>query len=468
MSEMDCPNITDNCRACQDNTQEDSRVLLFESFKLSDIYQETTSLDIHENDGLPKVLCKICYDRLLEAYNFRKMCSAAVLYFEKILSMDIPEEKYTPPEDLTDPLMPTKPDPADDSDSSNSIPEKKYIPPEEFNLSEVPAQMVIDEKPLVADDPDDDNLLIPTKTSKKSKRRKKSGQPYKKKTPAATPLENTERPKKRQKVNHQCSICNVRYNRKDRLQMHITIQHEGVKAFKCEICGKAFGRSDALRSHMVTRHGAKRQFQCPEPGCKMQYETHQRLQKHIKSWHDPENPRKIKPPTNKVWVCEVCGKECTTAGSLKQHGYTHRPIKPFPCTQCPKRFTSKNFLRIHTMHHEGIRNYECTICGVKTITASALKAHVNTHTREKILSCDYCPYQNVNLGYMKKHMKVVHLGVRDFHCPHCERSFGKAETLKHHVMTHTGEKPHACNECGKRFIQPTALKTHMKTHLKSK
>lgn len=77
-------------------------------------------------------------------------------------------------------------------------------------------------------------------------------------------------------------------------------------------------------------------------------------------------------------------------------------------------------------------------------------------------------FLNICAANVKRHIKVVHQGVKDFQCPHCERSFAKAETLKHHVMTHTGEKPHACRECGKRFIQPTALNTHMKTHFKSK
>lgn len=67
---------------------------------------------------------------------------------------------------------------------------------------------------------------------------------------------------------------------------------------------------------------------------------------------------------------------------------------------------------------------------------------------------------------MARHVKIVHCGIKAFSCQYCERSFGKAETLKHHMMTHTGERPHECSICNKRFIQAIALQTHMKTHNK--
>jgi len=68
-------------------------------------------------------------------------------------------------------------------------------------------------------------------------------------------------------------------------------------------------------------------------------------------------------------------------------------------------------------------------------------------------------------GNVQRHYKTIHCGIKAFLCTYCDKSFGKAETLKHHIMTHTGEKPHGCKTCGKRFIQFTALQTHMKIHL---
>ncbi|XP_055711531.1 zinc finger protein 26-like [Phlebotomus papatasi] len=463
--DMDSTEIADNCRACQIRTHSESQIFMFATTNLPDIYQETTSLDIHENDGLPGVLCFSCYNRLLEAYNFRKMCSAAALHFQQILSMDFPEEKYIPPEYLSDPLMARKTDP-DNLDPSNFLLEDKYSPPEEkFNRTEVPE--TIDVKPLMIGEENaaEYSNQISRKTKKTNRKRETSKGRSKKKTISLPG--DTDQGEKRKRGYLECDFCNSKFIQKHRLEVHMLVKHQGVKAVKCKICGEGFTRPDSLKGHMGTVHGLKRKYPCSEPGCKKHYDTEEGLQNHMKSWHDPENPR-IKITINKVCVCEICGKDFKTPGALKDHSYTHGVTKPHACTKCPKRFVSKTRLKIHTMRHEGIKNYECTFCGLKTVTARELKVHVNTHTKEKILSCDFCPYQNVNVGNLKKHVRVVHQGIRDFHCPHCTKSFGKAETLKHHVMTHTGEKPHACNDCGKRFIQKVALRTHMKTHLKSK
>uniref|UniRef100_A0A1B0DQE7 Uncharacterized protein n=1 Tax=Phlebotomus papatasi TaxID=29031 RepID=A0A1B0DQE7_PHLPP len=428
-------------------------IFIFATTNLPDIFQETTSLDIHENDGLPRVLCSNCYGRLLEAYNFRKMCSAAALHFQQILSMDIPEEKYIPPEDFSDPLIHTKPDP-DDIEASGSYPEMKYFYNNVFD------EPLLEQKPLelLKKDPDDDNLLSVQITKKVTKRREKTPGSQKQKKQGLS---------KKEKQKLECSLCNSKFRQKVRLEMHMRQKHLGLKACQCKICGKALSRS-SLNGHMATQHGENRRFPCPDPKCKNQYDTEEGLNCHVKKWHDPENPRKRKKPTLKVLVCEVCGKECKTSRGLREHSYCHGVTRPFGCNACPKRFRTRIQLKVHMMRHEGIKNFECTVCGLRKVTAYELRVHMNTHTREIIYSCEFCSHTTIKQSSMKHHIKVVHQGVKDFHCPHCERSFGKAENLKHHVMTHTGEKPHACKECGKRFIQQTALKTHMKTHLKSK
>ena len=64
----------------------------------------------------------------------------------------------------------------------------------------------------------------------------------------------------------------------------------------------------------------------------------------------------------------------------------------------------------------------------------------------------------------RKHLKTVHFKVKNFHCPHCDKSFSQRNKLTYHVRTHSGEKPFSCPECGRAFSLLWNLKTHLRTH----
>lgn len=113
---------------------------------------------------------------------------------------------------------------------------------------------------------------------------------------------------------------------------------------------------------------------------------------------------------------------------------------PFHCQLCPRKYVTKHKLKEHMMRHEGIKNHVCPVCGLKKTTLNELKVHLNYHTREKLYPCKICPSVFTSVGNMSRHYKIVHCGIKAYACTHCDRSFGKSETLKHHVMTHTGER----------------------------
>uniref|UniRef100_A0A1B0DQE0 Uncharacterized protein n=1 Tax=Phlebotomus papatasi TaxID=29031 RepID=A0A1B0DQE0_PHLPP len=288
---MECIDIADDCRACQTKIQEESqKVFIFNTVKLPDIFKETTSLYIHENDGLPKVLCSSCYDRLLEAFNFKKMCSAAVLHFQSMLSMD----DYS---------------------------EEKYILPE--------------------------NLTI-------------------------------------------CGIAN---------------------------------------------------------------ETRHELKSHTKTHKKDDN-----------WFCVFCSYKSTRFLYLKHHiKVLHRGIKDYHCSQCAKSFTTAPSLRDHMLRHADIKNHVCTVCGVKKVTRTELRKHMIIHS-EKMLSCEFCPLKFLRGDSLKQHIRIVHQEIKEHYCTICNKTFAISRTLKNHLMIHTGEKPHACTKCPKKYIRSDQLKLHMKLH----
>uniref|UniRef100_A0A182QA19 C2H2-type domain-containing protein n=1 Tax=Anopheles farauti TaxID=69004 RepID=A0A182QA19_9DIPT len=257
-----------------------------------------------------------------------------------------------------------------------------------------------------------------------------------------------------------CQLCEQKFRSQIRYDGHLR-EHQGLKPALCSICGKEFAEWNRLKQHMANKHPAPDQeaFSCDYEGCSYSYKTKKGLTAHRKT-HSPNFTR----PVPKKCVCEMCGKTFSSSGTLKKHSYIHTGILPFHCTICDKKHPTAHKLKVHMMRHQGIKNYECSICGLKKITSDELKAHMNNHTKAKVYVCEHCGQIFASSGNMSRHVNIVHRGVKEFKCPHCERCFGKSETLKHHIMTHTGEKPHECTICSKRFIQHVALQTHMKTH----
>ncbi|XP_055711525.1 zinc finger protein 62-like [Phlebotomus papatasi] len=432
-SKMGCIDIADDCRACQTKTQEESqKIFIFNTVKLPDIFKETTSLDIHENDGLPKVLCSTCYDRLLEAYNFKKMCSAAALHFQKILSMGVPE--VTAPEDVTDTiLMDIKTEP--DSDVSDS----------DDASSDISDLLSVDEKLLevIKPDPDGDAFLISQVKEDDYSGTKKD-------------LIIPEEP-----IKLECGICNSSFHQKSRLEMHIRKKHLGLKPCECKICGKEFKSSSSLNKHLNT-HEVTEGFAGQEDTnrhtcvvCGVKNETEDQLKSHIYT-HKKDND----------WTCIFCPFKTVKRYSLLRHvKVVHKGLKEFHCSQCDRSFTTAVSLRNHMMRHEGIKNHVCTVCGVKKVTRASLQNHMIIHAKDKrIWSCELCPFKFNRRENLNQHVKRIHHGIKNHHCTLCNKSFGHPSGLKYHLMVHTGERPHACSKCNKRFIRLDRLKMHMKLH----
>lgn len=259
-----------------------------------------------------------------------------------------------------------------------------------------------------------------------------------------------------------CDICQKPFFKKHRLEGHMR-EHMGLKQWDCNQCDKSYVKWHTYKTHMSYWHGDdtnKVQYKCDYDGCNKSYPMkvsnrcenktylynsltkcdvlilQSSLKIHIKNKHMGQP---IETVATFNFVCEHCGKSFKSNSALKKHTYTHLPnLMPFKCKICPKKYPTKHKLKEHIMRHEGIKNYVCTLCGLRKTTGHELKVHMNYHTRDKQFPCELCTRVFSNIGNRSRHIKIVHCGVKEFKCTYCEKSFGKAETLKHHIMTHTG------------------------------
>lgn len=56
--------------------------------------------------------------------------------------------------------------------------------------------------------------------------------------------------------------------------------------------------------------------------------------------------------------------------------------------------------------------------------------------------------------------KQSHLGIRNYGCEYCGKSFTQKGPLITHKRVHTGEKPYSCGRCGKAFAAHSGLYQH--------
>ncbi|XP_049290960.1 gastrula zinc finger protein XlCGF57.1-like [Anopheles funestus] len=411
------------------------------------IFYRLTSLQVSKLDDIHLLnICNECNQKLLDFDNFRTLCLAA---YDKFT-----QDRKETLQECTDNREELK----DETDCEEEIDYDTLADNEPLLEKEQVVEIItvnnitLESESVGNDDSDvvkvenyeaaDQTVLMINDTKNETEGDSKEQQPVSKRSEL------------------KCNLCDQKFRSQNRLDGHLR-EHQGLKPALCKICGKDFADWKNLKRHNIDKHLKLNQglFKCDFEGCSLSYSTGKGLNAHKKK-HDP----KYVKPVAKKCICETCGNTFSSKGALKKHSYIHTGGMPFHCEQCNKSYPTSYKLKVHMMRHQGIKNYECSYCGLKKTTADELKLHMNYHTKEKVLSCNFCGQKFLTAGNLTRHIKLVHRGIKEFKCTHCERSFGKAETLKNHIMTHTGEKPYKCSICSKQFIQSYAFQIHAKTH----
>ena len=139
-------------------------------------------------------------------------------------------------------------------------------------------------------------------------------------------------------------------------------------------------------------------------------------------------------------VCDLCGKACPSARSLREHMSRHS--SDYPCTKCTKTFPMKSYLRKHIARRHTQEKEEkqkeieekghaCQICQKVCPSARSLREHMNSHSPE--FACKECPKTYTMTRYLNDHINVVHKNVLKYNCILCGKIFGRNTSLGDHM-----------------------------------
>ncbi|XP_055303247.1 zinc finger protein 595-like [Sitodiplosis mosellana] len=162
-------------------------------------------------------------------------------------------------------------------------------------------------------------------------------------------------------------------------------------------------------------------------------------------------------------ICPICNRKPI---NYDKHMRTfHGEVGPHKCDSCPKSFQYKSGLVYHMQKHATEKLFLCEICGKSFQTSALLGGHVRIkHEQKKNHACHYCSKSFCSPASLKEHTNSVDLKLRPFDCDICGKKFNTRRSVRLHKITH-GEPLLPCRFCDKMFkLRENRLKHQKRIH----
>ncbi|KAK4879300.1 hypothetical protein RN001_007446 [Aquatica leii] len=189
---------------------------------------------------------------------------------------------------------------------------------------------------------------------------------------------------------YECYHCSTVFNKRLKLQKHISRVHTDGKKYICSYCEKGFKQSYHLREHL-TSHTGERNYTCSI--CDKTFQRISSMRRHIRSHERAPGEKTKKTP----FLCTVCGKNFPFSNGVQRHMRIHLGIKNHECSICQRRFTQSTHLHVHMRTHTGEKPYICDTCGEAFSLNAGLQKHMTIHKASDNILDDMFPKNTVQI-----------------------------------------------------------------------
>lgn len=287
--------------------------------KLVDMLSFCLKQIIHEDDGLPRIICEVCGTNLIMVYEFHTLYNNSELRLREIFTGSQNKVKLEIEYGHCDNEMKLE-----NEGKMSSLPDST----DNINLESIKTRQ--------------SNIIsgVPLTRNIKSERPNKS----KKWDKTEKKLKSSQRDSESSSLKiecYECFQCKESFHKFIDLQRHSSSHIRKVKAYECSECQIRFVYLKSLFRH--------------------------RRQKHPK----------------RVYECENCTEAFSKLTLFKEHSeHVHKnEMKTYRCDLCSKQFLLRLQFSCHQLEHLNSQNISCKICGVRFLQHRMLKSHIrDKHT----------------------------------------------------------------------------------------
>ena len=291
------------------------------------------------------------------------------------------------------------------------------------------------------------------------------------------------------KMCYSCHVfeCDKRYERKDKLIVHILVSHPNSARLECNAnvekneCRQTFVTKYGLKDHIEKYHQNENQSDISE-------EQSDLIAKNSKTDESEESLElddyceKDNDSKQKSLVLNIDDNDSRRLSTRSNYLLRHkRNVRSSDekigsdVRDCGQQLKTQKRLKVKKRSNYKKNGFKCEECGKKFVLKNYVIIHKRIHSGEKPFRCDVkdCDKRFRQLSQLNSHKCYVHSNERRFVCrrSNCNQRFKTKQDLNRHNLIHTNVRPYKCDF--KNCIQLFKSKRYMighknRVHLKIK